>query len=55
MVICADGTDDAARRLERVLWNDPATGVMRHADAGYQEAIDCATEKQLRLPGILGN
>jgi urocanate hydratase len=55
MVICADGTDDAARRLERVLWNDPATGVMRHADAGYEIAIDCAKEKGLRLPGILGN
>ena len=55
MVICADGTDDAARRLERVLWNDPATGVMRHADAGYDIALDCAKEKGLRLPGILGN
>ncbi len=54
MVICADGTDDAARRLERVLWNDPATGVMRHADAGYQDAIDWAREKDLNLPGILG-
>jgi urocanate hydratase len=55
MVICADGTDDAARRLERVLWNDPATGVMRHADAGYDIALDCAKEQGLRLPGILGN
>ena len=55
MVIVADGTEDAARRLERVLWNDPATGVMRHADAGYDEALDCAREKGLRLPGILGN
>lgn len=55
MVICADGTDDAARRLERVLWNDPATGVMRHADAGYDIAVDCAKEQGLRLPGILGN
>ena len=55
MVVCADGTDDAARRLERVLWNDPATGVMRHADAGYEIAIECAREKGLRLPGILGN
>ena len=52
---CADGTDDAARRLERVLWNDPATGVMRHADAGYDIAIDCAKEHGPRLPGILGN
>ncbi|MGV3548914.1 urocanate hydratase [Rhizobium sp.] len=55
MVVCVDGTDDAARRIERVLWNDPATGVMRHADAGYDIAIDCAKEKGLRLPGILGN
>ncbi|MEO9337308.1 urocanate hydratase [Mesorhizobium sp. SB112] len=54
MVIVADGTDDAARRLERVLWNDPATGVMRHADAGYDIAIDCAKEHGLNLPGILG-
>jgi urocanate hydratase len=44
----------AARRLERVLWNDPATGVMRHADAGYDIAIDYAREKGLDLPGILG-
>ena len=50
MVIVADGTDDAARRLERVLWNDPATGVMRHADAGYADAIDCAKEQGLDLP-----
>jgi len=54
MVIVADGTDAAARRLERVLWNDPATGVMRHADAGYDIALDCAREKGLDLPGILG-
>jgi urocanate hydratase len=54
MVIVADGTPEAAKRLERVLWNDPATGVMRHADAGYEEAIACAVEKQLQLPGILG-
>ncbi len=53
MVICADGTDDAAARLGRVLWNDPATGVMRHADAGYEIAIDCAREQGLDLPGIL--
>jgi urocanate hydratase len=54
MVICCDGSDDAARRIERVLWNDPATGVMRHADAGYEDAIACAREHQLNLPGILG-
>jgi urocanate hydratase len=50
VVIVCDGTAAAARRIERVLWNDPATGVMRHADAGYQEAIDCAREKGLNLP-----
>ena len=54
MVICCDGTDAAARRIERVLWNDPATGVMRHADAGYDIAIDCARQHRLNLPGILG-
>ncbi len=54
MVICCDGTEDAARRIGRVLWNDPATGVMRHADAGYESAIDCARENGLNLPGILG-
>jgi len=53
MVIVADGTEAAARRLARVLWNDPATGVMRHADAGYDIALDCAREKGLDLPGIL--
>lgn len=52
MVIVADGSQDAAERLERVLWNDPATGVMRHADAGYDEAIACAREQQLDLPSI---
>ena len=54
MVIVADGTPEAARRLERVLWNDPATGVMRHADAGYDVALDCAREQGLDLPGIGG-
>ncbi|MBM0170368.1 urocanate hydratase [Altererythrobacter sp. C41] len=54
MVIVADGTAQAAARLERVLWNDPATGVMRHADAGYDIAIDCAREKGLDLPGLAG-
>jgi urocanate hydratase len=53
MVVVADGTPEAARRLARVLWNDPATGVMRHADAGYDIARDCAREKGLDLPGIL--
>ena len=55
VVIVADGTPEAARRLERVLWNDPASGVWRHADAGYSIALDCAREHGLRLPGILGN
>ncbi len=55
MVIVADGTPEAARRLERVLWNDPASGVMRNADAGYEIALDCARERGLRLPGILNN
>jgi urocanate hydratase len=50
MVIVADGTNDAARRLERVLTNDPASGVMRHADAGYESAITCAREQGLNLP-----
>jgi len=54
MVICCDGSEDADRRIARVLWNDPATGVMRHADAGYDIAIDCAREHGLNLPGILG-
>ena len=53
MVICCDGTEDADRRIERVLWNDPATGVMRHADAGYDDAKDCARENGLNLPAIL--
>ena len=50
LVIVCDGTADAARRIERVLWNDPASGVMRHADAGYPEAIACAREYGLVLP-----
>jgi urocanate hydratase len=54
MVICCDGTEDADRRIANVLWNDPATGVMRHADAGYEDALDCARENGLNLPGILG-
>ncbi|MBL8770612.1 MAG: urocanate hydratase [Phenylobacterium sp.] len=54
MVIVCDGTEAAAKRIARVLWNDPATGVMRHADAGYDIALQVAREKQLDLPGILG-
>ncbi|MHC3127047.1 urocanate hydratase [Brevundimonas sp. GN22] len=52
VVIVADGTDEAARRLERVLWNDPATGVMRHADAGYDIAKDAARTNGLNLPSL---
>ncbi len=52
MVIVCDGTPEAARRIERVLWNDPASGVMRHADAGYEDAIACAREKGLKLLNI---
>lgn len=50
VVIVCDGTSAAARRIERVLFNDPGTGVMRHADAGYEEAIACARERNLQLP-----
>ncbi|HEY7901534.1 MAG TPA: urocanate hydratase, partial [Caulobacteraceae bacterium] len=53
MVVVCDGSEAAARRIERVLWNDPATGVMRHADAGYETALACAREHALDLPGIL--
>ncbi len=53
LVICCDGTPEAAKRIERVLWNDPATSVMRHADAGYDIASKFAREKGLNLPGIL--
>jgi urocanate hydratase len=52
MVVVCDGTPEAARRIERVLWNDPATGVMRHADAGYEEAIACARAHHLKLPSL---
>ena len=52
VVIVCDGTAAAARRIERVLWNDPATGVMRHADAGYAEAVSCAHEQGLNLPMV---
>jgi len=53
MVICADGTPEAAKRLANVLWNDPATGVMRHADAGYAIAQDCARQFGLDLPSLV--
>jgi urocanate hydratase len=51
-VIVADGTDDAARRLERVLTSDPAMGVLRHVDAGYDEAKSTARERGVRIPGF---
>ena len=54
VVIVCDGTDAAAKRIERVLWNDPGTGVMRHADAGYDVAVACAREQGLNLPMIGG-
>ncbi len=52
MVIVCDGTADATRRIERVLWNDPASGVMRHADAGYESAVECARGNGLKLPSL---
>ena len=52
MVVVADGTDAAEGRLARVLWNDPASGVMRHADAGYPESLECAAENGLDLPSV---
>ena len=52
MVICCDGSEAAAKRIGRVLWNDPATGVMRHADAGYEDAIACAKSFKLDLPSL---
>ena len=54
LVIVCDGSEDADERIGRVLWNDPGSGVMRHADAGYEEAIDCAREHGLDLP-MIGN
>jgi urocanate hydratase len=50
MVVVADGTEEAARKLERVLTNDPGTGVMRHADAGYERALEVARERGVRIP-----
>jgi urocanate hydratase len=52
VVIVCDGSEDADRRLARVLWNDPGTGVMRHADAGYEIAVKCAREQELKLPMV---
>ena len=53
MVMVCDGTAEAALRIERVLWNDPASGVMRHADAGYADAVACAKQHGLKLPGLV--
>ena len=52
VVIVADGTDDAASRLDRVLTGDPGTGVMRHADAGYERALDVARDRGVKIPGV---
>ncbi|MCX7359559.1 MAG: urocanate hydratase [Alphaproteobacteria bacterium] len=52
VVIVCDGTEAASKRIARVLWNDPGTGVMRHADAGYEEALQCAREQHLDLPAL---
>jgi len=52
VVIVCDGTSEAGRRIERVLWNDPASGVMRHADAGYVSAVECAEANGLDLPSL---
>ena len=52
--VVADGTDEAARRLELMLTNDPGTGVMRHADAGYERAIEVAKERGVRIPMLKG-
>ena len=52
MVIVADGTDEADRRLERVLTSDPGMGVVRHVDAGYERAIEVAHERGVRVPGV---
>ena len=52
LVIVCDGSEAADKRIERVLWNDPASGVMRHADAGYEIAIECARQNKLNLPMI---
>ena len=53
IALIADGSPEASEKIGRVLWNDPATGVMRHADTGYETAIDCARRNGLDLPGIL--
>jgi urocanate hydratase len=52
IVIVCDGTAEADKRIARVLWNDPGTGVMRHADAGYEVAVECAGEMGLKLPMV---
>jgi urocanate hydratase len=52
MVVVADGSDEAAQRLERVLITDPGTGVVRHADAGYERALEVARERGVRLPSV---
>jgi urocanate hydratase len=54
MVVVADGMPETERRLQRVLTTDPGTGIMRHADAGYPEAVAAATDKGVRIPGLAG-
>jgi urocanate hydratase len=54
LVVVCDGSEEAGKRIARVLWNDPASGVMRHADAGYDDAIACAREEGLNLPFLEG-
>jgi len=54
LVCLVDGTEASDRKIKRVLWNDPGSGVMRHADAGYETAIDCARKHELNLPGVFG-
>jgi urocanate hydratase len=54
MVVVADGTEEAERRLQRVLTTDPGTGVMRHADAGYERAVEVARERGVRIPMLEG-
>jgi len=52
MVIVCDGSEDGARRIGQLLWNDPATGVIRHSDADYDSAIDCTSEFGLNMPSL---
>jgi urocanate hydratase len=55
VVTVCDGTPEAERRIERILWNDPVTGVTRHADSGYESAVECVREKRLDLSSLEPN